>query len=46
VLGSKELLGGHLCLRGNVPAVLLSIGKPENFLAMIETAKHHELTQI
>jgi hypothetical protein len=79
LVAAKQVLGGHLCLRGDVPAVLLSIGepeqvaaycrklidevggdggfilgsgcsvppnvKPQNFRAMIETAKRHELTR-
>ena len=29
IIAAKELLGGHLCLKGDVPAALLSIGKVE-----------------
>ena len=79
IFAAKELLRGHLCLKGDVPAALLSIGrpeevaayckrlidqvggdggfilgsgcsvppdvKPENFRAMVETGKTHELSQ-
>jgi len=27
---AKEILGGHLCLKGDVPAALLAIGSPED----------------
>jgi len=30
---AKEILHGHLCLHGDVPAALLSLGKPENVAA-------------
>jgi len=30
IFAAKEVLQGHLCLHGDVPAALLSIGKPED----------------
>ena len=30
IFAAKEILRGHLCLKGDVPAALLSIGKPED----------------
>lgn len=33
IFRAKELLGGHLCLHGDVPAALLSIGTPEDVAA-------------
>ena len=29
IFRAKEILGGHMCISGDVPAALLSIGKPE-----------------
>jgi uroporphyrinogen-III decarboxylase len=33
IFAAKEVLRGHLCLHGDVPAALLSIGKPEEVTA-------------
>jgi uroporphyrinogen-III decarboxylase len=33
IFAAKEAVGGHLCLHGDVPAALLSIGTPENVSA-------------
>jgi len=33
IFAAKEVLRGHLCLRGDVPAALLSIGQPEEVAA-------------
>ncbi|MBN1848174.1 MAG: hypothetical protein JW932_06275 [Deltaproteobacteria bacterium] len=30
IFGAKEVLGGHMCISGDVPASLFSIGKPED----------------
>jgi hypothetical protein len=29
IFAAKKILGGHLCLKGDVPAALLSVGSPE-----------------
>ena len=29
IFTAKEILGGHMCIKGDVPAPLLSLGKPE-----------------
>jgi uroporphyrinogen-III decarboxylase len=29
IFAAKEILGGHLCLKGDVPAALLSVGTPQ-----------------
>lgn len=33
IVGAKHVLDGHLCLRGDVPAALLAIGKPAEVAA-------------
>ncbi len=33
IFAAKEVLRGHLCLKGDVPAAMLSIGKPEDIEA-------------
>jgi uroporphyrinogen-III decarboxylase len=33
IFAAKEAVGGHLCLHGDVPAALLSIGTPEGVSA-------------
>jgi uroporphyrinogen-III decarboxylase len=37
ILRAKEVLGGHLCLMGDVPAQLLRLGTPDEVRAYVRT---------
>jgi hypothetical protein len=36
IFKAKEILGGHMCIKGDVPAPLLSLGQPEEVSAYCE----------
>jgi len=33
ILKAKEILNGHICIKGDVPATMLSLGKPDDVSA-------------
>jgi len=40
IFAAKELLGNHLCFHGDVPAAMLSVGKPEDVKAYCRKLIH------